>query len=412
MRHKTKPLEGVKVLDLTRYLAGPYCTMLLGGLGAEVIKIEPPGSGDFYRDRAPYAGPGGVSLNRQTPSDLGLGLIHRSRNKKSITLNLRDAEGLEIFRTLCKSADVVVENYSPGVMAAMGCDYETLKSLNPKIVLCSISGFGQSGPLRDWRAFDTVAQAMSGIMSITGFENNPPVRCGAAIADTVAPLVAVMGVLAALLRRGITGEGDWVDVAMLDVLAFLLPEVVEYYQADMVKFPLGNRHPGGVPFNTFEADDGYVCIATVMDTDWHALLTAMERSDLIDDPRFLNVAERRLNVAEVESIVGSWVKQRRRDDVVETLQRHAVVCGPVLTIEEMLRSPQLRARGMLTDLAMPTGEKVPNAIGFGLPVRFVDNPLEFDQAAPMLGEHNDEIFSELAGLNGDDLARLRELGIV
>ncbi|MFT4585662.1 MAG: crotonobetainyl-CoA:carnitine CoA-transferase CaiB-like acyl-CoA transferase [Gammaproteobacteria bacterium] len=412
MRGKTKPLDGVKVLDLTRYLAGPYCTMLLGGLGAEVIKVETPGTGDFYRDRAPYAGPEGVSLKRRTASDLGLGIIHRSRNKKSITLNLRDPEGLEIFRSLVKNVDVVVENYSPGVMEAMGCDYETLKSLNPKIILCSISGFGQTGPLRDWRAFDTVAQAMSGIMSITGFESNPPVRCGAAIADTVAPLVAAMGVLAALLRRGITGEGEWVDVAMLDVLAFLLPEVVEYYQADMIDFPLGNRHPGGVPFNTFETRDGYVCIATVMDADWYALLTAMERSDLIDDPRFLHVAERRANVAEVESIVGAWVKQRLRDDVVETLQRHTVVCGPVLSIEEMLQSPQLRARGMLTELETPTGEQVPNAVGFGLPVRFVDNPLTFDQPAPVLGEHNDEVFRELAGFDRDDLARLRKLGIV
>jgi crotonobetainyl-CoA:carnitine CoA-transferase CaiB-like acyl-CoA transferase len=412
MRRKTKPLEGMKVLDLTRYLAGPYCTLLLGGLGAEVIKVEPPGTGDFYRDRAPYAGPEGVSSKRQTPSDLGLGIIHRSRNKKSITLNLRDPEGLEIFRSLCKNVDVVVENYSPGVMQAMGCDYETLKALNPKIILCSISGFGQSGPLRDWRAFDSVAQAMSGIMSITGFENNPPVRCGAAIADTVAPLVATMGVLAALLRRGITGEGDWVDVAMLDVLAFLLPEVVEYHQGAMIDFPLGNRHPGGVPFNTFEALDGHVCIATVTDADWHALLTAMDRPDLIEDPRFLHVADRRLNVAEAESIVGAWVKPRQRDDVVEILQRHTVVCGPVLTIDEMLRSPQLRARGMLTELETPTGEVVPDAVGFGLPIRFVDNPLTFDQAAPQLGEHSDEIFSKLAGLDGNDLTRLRNRGVV
>jgi crotonobetainyl-CoA:carnitine CoA-transferase CaiB-like acyl-CoA transferase len=411
MNLKVKPLEGVKVLDLTRYLAGPYCTLLLGGLGAEVIKIEPV-HGDFYRDRAPYAGPKGVSSTRQTEQDVGLGLAHRARNKKSVTLNLRDPKGLDVFRSMCANADIVVENYSPGVLKAMGCDYETLKGINPKIILCSISGFGQDGPLSDWRAYDPVAQAMSGIMSITGYDDKPPVRCGAAIADTVAPIVAVMGVLAALLRRGITGEGDWVDVAMLDVLTFLLPEVVEYYQGGMVEFPVANRHPGGVPFNAFAARDGHVCIATITDNDWHSLLRAMGRSELIDDPRFTHVTERRANREAIEHLVGEWVEQHDRDDVVSTLQQHAVVCGPVLTIEEMLQNTQLQARGMLPGLHLPGGQAIPGAVGFGMPLRFADNPLSFDQPPASLGEHNIAVYRELAGLSEEDIEQLAKAGVM
>ena len=412
MKTTPKPLEGLRVLDLTRYLAGPYCTMLLAGLGAEVIKIEPPGRGDIYRNRAPFAGPNGVSEHRQSPQDVGLGLVHRSRNKKSITLNLHEAEGQALLRSLCENVDVVVENYSPGILLKMGCDYDTLKALNERIILCSISGFGQDGPMRDWRAYDPIGQAVGGIMAITGFRDKSPVRCGAAIADTVTPLVAVIGVLSALLRRGITGKGDWVDVAMLDVLAFLLPEVVEFYQAGMMKFPLENRHPGGVPFNTFAAIDGHVSLACITDKDWQALLDAMDRSDLIDDARFTHVTERRVNLETVEAIVGEWVGKQKRDAVVDILQQYKVVCGPVLSLDEVLESAQLRARGMFPGLELPTGETIANAVGLGVPIQFTEGPLKFDQAAPKLGEHNVAVYRELAGIDEVALEGLSQRGIV
>lgn len=412
MKTKPKPLEGLRVLDLTRYLAGPYCTMLLAGLGAEVIKIEPPGRGDIYRDRAPFAGPNGVSDHRQSPQDVGLGLVHRARNKKSITLNLHEAEGQALLRTLAENVDVVVENYSPGILSKMGCDYETLKALNERIIVCSISGFGQDGPMRDWRAYDPIGQAVGGIMAITGFADKSPVRCGAAIADTVTPLVAVIGVLSALLRRGITGKGDWVDVAMLDVLAFLLPEVLEFYQGGMMKFPLENRHPGGVPFNTFSAIDGHVSLACITDKDWHALLHSMDRVDLIDDARFTHVAERRRNLEIVEAMVADWVGKQKRDTVVDILQRNKVVCGPVLSLDEVLESAQLRARGMFPGLELPTGEAIPDAVGLGMPIQFTEGPLKFDQAAPKLGEHNAAVYRELAGIDEVALEGLSQRGIV
>ncbi len=412
MKTTPKPLEGLRVLDLTRYLAGPYCTMLLAGLGAEVIKVEPPGRGDIYRNRAPFGGPKGVSDHRQTPQDVGLGLVHRARNKKSITLNLHEAEGRALLRTLCEDVDVVVENYSPGILAEMGCDYETLKALNERIILCSISGFGQDGPMRDWRAYDPIGQAVGGIMAVTGFHDKPPVRCGAAIADTVTPLVAVIGVLSALLRRGITGKGDWVDVAMMDVLAFLLPEVVEFYQGGMMKFPLENRHPGGVPFNTFAATDGHVSIACITDKDWQALLGAMDRGDLLDDARFTHVEDRRENLETVEAIVAEWVGKQKRDAVVDILQGAKVVCGPVLSLDEVLESAQLRMRGMFPGLELPSGEMIPNAVGLGMPIQFREDPLKFDQAAPELGQHNAAVYRDLAGIDEVTLDRLHQNGIV
>jgi len=408
----SKPLDGVRVLDLTRYLAGPYCTLLLAGLGAEVIKIESPGRGDVYRERAPFVGPHGCNSSRVSEQDIGIGLIHRSRNKKSITLNLHEEEGRELFRTLCKNVDVVVENYSPGVMDKMGCGFETLSALNPRLILCSISGFGHTGPLKNWRAYDPVVQGMSGLMAATGYKGNPPVRSGAAVADTVAPLVAVIGVLAALTRRANTGSGDWVDVAMLDALTFIMPEVMEFFQGGALSFPLENRHPGGVPFNMFETRDGYVYIATVTDSDWQTLLEAMGRLDLRDDPRFVRLADRNKHLDEVEGVVSAWVKTKSRCDVVETLQRCKVACGPVLDMEDVLNSKQLEARGMLVDLTMPDGTTVPNTRGLGIPIRFANGELAFDRPAPLLGEHNTEIFSALAGLDADDMAALTGKNII
>lgn len=407
-----KPLDGLRVLDLTRYLAGPYCTMLLAALGAEVIKIEPPGRGDLYRTRAPFVGPQGCHTIRQTDADVGIGLVHRARNKKSITLNLHEGAGRAVFKTLCRNADVVVENYSPGVLDEMDCSYGTLSGLNPRLILCSISGFGQTGPLKDWRAYDPVIQAMSGLMSITGYAGNPPVRCGAAVADTVAPLVGVIGVLAALLRRGITGKGDWVDVSMLDALTFIMPEVMEYFQGGGLKKPMANRHPGGAPFNIFEAADGHVYIATITDLDWQTLLIAMGRDDLLDDVRFSRLAARHVHIEEVEALVSAWVGTKHRDEVVTTLQRRKVACGPVLSLEEVLRSKQLEARGMLVDLELPGGGKVPGVRGLGIPIHFANGPLGFDQPAPRLGEHNAEVYRDLASLDQQQLDALVADGVI
>ena len=407
-----KPLEGIRVIDMTRYLAGPHCTMLMAGLGAEVLKIEPPGRGDIFRNRPPFGGSEGYALKKQNEDDLGFGLLHRARNKKSVTLDLRADEGKKLFADLCAKTDVVVENFAPGIMAKMGFSYEDLREINPRLVLCSISGFGNTGPMKERRAYDPIVQAMSGLMTLTGFEGQPPVRTGAAIADTATPMIAVIGVLSALMRRQSTGRGDWVDVSMLDALAFLMPEVIEYYQGGAITPPLANRHPGGAPFNSFHATDGYVYVATVTDEDWNNLLRAMGREDLIDDPRYAHLPDRHVHVDEVEALVEDWVATRPRDKVVEILQSHQVACGPVLEMDEALASEQLRARDMLIPLETPDGDPVPGINGLGVPIRFADDPVQFDAPAPELGQHNDEIYGELLGLDDGELSRLKDAGVI
>jgi crotonobetainyl-CoA:carnitine CoA-transferase CaiB-like acyl-CoA transferase len=407
-----KPLSGVIVLDLTRYLTGPYCTFLLGGLGAEVIKIEAPVGKEKSRERPPYGGLKGAGFVRQTPDDMNLGLLHRARNKKSLTLNLRHQEGMRLFKELCCKADIVVENYAPGVLERMGIDYPVLRDLNPRLILCSISGFGQTGPLREWRAYDGVIQAMSGISSITGYPDQPPVRCGAAISDTTAPLFAVIGLLAALRQREQTGHGEWVDISMLDTSLFHLPEILELFMAGTEPQQRGNDHTVGTPFNNYEASDGYVAVSVVTDSDWENLLTAIGREDLLTDERFATRISRRQHVEAIGTIVGDWIKQRSKAEAGEILQRHRVPAGPVLTLPEVMTNQQIRARQMVVDLDHPTQGSLPGMKGLGMPIRFVERPCEFDQPAPLHGAHNAEVYQRLLGLESEALEALRSKGVI
>lgn len=407
-----KPLSGITVLDLTRYLAGPYCTLLLGGLGAEVIKVESPGRGDPHRSNPPFVGPEGCGYRKQLPEDVGLTHIHRGRNKQSITLNLRVAEGKALFLDLCRQADVVVENFSPGVLDNMGIAYETLKAVNPKLILCSISGFGQTGPLREWRAYDPVIQAMSGIASVTGYPDRPPIRCGAAVSDVVAPLFGVIGVLAALRRRDTNGAGEWVDVAMLDTSAFLLPEVLEYFNGGLIPQRRGNDHAAGTPLNTYPTRDGYVTVAVASDKDWGCLLTVLGREDLVGDERFTDRLTRREHIADIEEMVSTWMAERTSDDAVNVLQAHQIAAGSVQSLQEMTDSVQLQARDMIVELSHPSTGPITGTKGFGMPIRFTDNPLSFDQPAAELGAHNEEVYGRLLGLGPEAIAELRQKDII
>ncbi|MGE0826427.1 MAG: CaiB/BaiF CoA transferase family protein [Candidatus Binatia bacterium] len=407
-----KPLAGIVVLDLTRYLAGPYCTLLLAGLGAEVIKIEPPGRGDLHRRFPPFLGPHGATSQPRSPEDMGVFMLHRARNKKSITLDLYQPEGRTIFKDLCRQADIVVENYSPGVLDEMGAGYATLKELNPRLILCSISGFGQNGPLRDWRAYDPVIQSMSGIASVTGFGDRPPVRCGAAISDTVAPLFAIIGIQAALRRRDKTGAGEWVDIAMLDTSFFLQPDLLELFNGGIEPQRRGNTHAAGTPLNTYATRDGYVTICATTDKNWQCLLAALGREDLREDPRFATPLSRRENIRDIEEMVASWLQNRETTEAVETLQRHEVPAGPVNRLPDLLTHPHLQARQMVVDLEHPTAGRLPQGKGFGMPIRFVDHPVQFDQPAPLLGAHNDEVYRDRLGIDPATLDTLREKGVI
>jgi formyl-CoA transferase len=407
-----KPLAGIVVLDLTRYLAGPYCTLLLAGLGAEVIKIEPPGKGDLHRQFPPFVGPQGAASQPQSADDMGVFMLHRARNKKSITLNLYHPEGRELFKALCRKADVVVENYSPGVMDEMGVSYAALQELNPGLILCSISGFGQNGPLRDWRAYDPVIQSMSGIASVTGYPDRPPVRCGAAISDTVAPLFAIIGILAALRRREQSGAGEWVDIAMLDTSFFLQPDLLELLNGGIEPRRRGNTHAAGTPLNTYPTRDGFVTVAVTTDKNWQCLLAALERGDLKTDARFATPLARREHIQVIDEMVAEWLRDRTTADAVAVLQHHEVPAGPVQTLPDLLTDPQLQARQMVVDLEHPSAGPLPGVKGFGMPIRFVEHPVQFDQPAPLLGAHNEEIYGTVLGLDAAARAELQAKGVI
>jgi crotonobetainyl-CoA:carnitine CoA-transferase CaiB-like acyl-CoA transferase len=406
-----KPLEGVVVLDLTRFLAGPYCTLLLAGLGAEVIRLEPP-AGDPYRSHPPFGGPKGAALTRQTEDDIGLSLLHRARGKKSVTLNLRAPAGVDLFLRLCAGADVVAENFLPGTLDKMGLAYPALQAANPRVILCSISGFGQRGPYRDWRAFDPVVQGMSGISSVTGYPDHPPVRCGAAVGDTSASLYGVIGILSALRARERSGQGDWVDVSMLDGSFFLLPDVIEFVTAGAEPDRRGNGHPGTVPFNVYRAQDGWITLCAVTSAEWHAVLRALGTPELASDPRYEpSAVSRRAHRAEIDALLQDWVGQRTVSEAVRVLQAHHVSAGPVRDLREAFEDEHLQAREMVVPIEHPTLGPVPGARGVGMPIKFVNHQAAFDTPAATLGAHNAEVYGRL-GLGPADLEALRAQGVI
>jgi len=408
-----RPLAGLVVLDVSRFLAGPYCTLLLGGLGAEVIKVEPPGEGDPYRPRPPFAGPEGAGLTRRTSDDVGITFLHRARDKKSVTLNLRHPEGIALFGRLCARADVVVENFAPGTMDAMGLGYDTLQGWNPRLVLCSISGFGQDGPRRDWRAYDPIVQAMSGIVARTGEADGPPLRAGALVSDTTAALYAVIGILAAIRARETTGQGDWVDVSMQDGSFFLLPDAIEFLSAGMAPERTGNTHPAGAPFNVYRAADGWVSVCAVTQRDRDNVLAALGRPDLAREPRFaggpaITPEARR----ELDDLVGAWIAARPAMDAVRAFQAHKVPASPVPGVEELVEDEHLRAREMVVGLDHPTRGPIPGARALGMPLKFRHHPARFEAPPPALGAHNAEVYGRLLGLDAAALADLHARGIV
>ncbi|MBI2877539.1 MAG: CoA transferase [Candidatus Tectomicrobia bacterium] len=412
-----KPLEDLLVLDLTRFLSGPYCTLILGGLGAEVIKIEEPGIGDPTRDTYPFAGKAGVTIERSSDEDLSLGILHRARNKKSITLNLKSEKGKELFRELVRRADVLVENFAAGVMERLGLAYEVLREINPRMIYCSISGFGHTGPNRDFTAFDPVIQAMSGATAMTGFPEGPPVRPGIAAGDTTAPFHALVGILTALHWRERTGQGQAVDISMQDCLFFTLPDSVELYAAGDLPRRAGNTHlnPGGrrtAPFNLYRTRDGEFVICGSTEKQWNGVLQAIGREDLIGDPRYAQKSQRGTRADEVDLLIQGWAEQRSLQEALEVLREQRVPCGPVLGIDQLMGDPQIRAREMAVALEHPTLGQLDGLQGLGLPVKLSQTPGKFDRPAPLLGQHNQEVYRDLLGLSAEELERLKQEGVV
>ncbi len=386
------PLGGLRVLDLTHMLAGPYCTWLLGALGAEVTKVEMPGEGDFTRSIAPFIGGASVYFSSV------------NRNKRSIALNLKQPAGRAALLRLAERADVFVENNRPGVMARLGLDYETVARINPRVVYASISGFGQTGPYRQRPAFDAVVQAMAGMMSITGNEDGPPARVGASIGDIGASLFGVIGILAALTDRASTGRGARIDVAMFDSqIALLENALARYLNAGDLPDRLGSRHPLITPFQAFATKDNPIVVCVDTDAQWRRFCEIIGRADLITNPLFADSNTRTRHHAALEPELQTALSKRSCADWLAVLEAGAVPAGPVNDIAAVAADPQVEARGMI--------RRVGDGAFVKQPVRFstyADTP---ERPPPRLGEHTEAVLAEF-GYSQEEIAAMKAEGAI
>ena len=396
-----KPLGGVRVLDLTRVLAGPFCTMNLADLGAEVIKIEMPGSGDDSRSFAPLM-----------PSGDSAYFYSVNRGKRSVTLDLRSEEGAAIFAELAAKSDVVVENFSPGTMERFKLGYARLKAANPKIILCSISGFGQTGPMTSAPAYDIVAQALGGTMSITGNPGGEPVRCGVSVGDLSAALYGVIAIMSALRVRDRDGVGNHVDIAMLDCQVAMLEDALARYSVSgMIPERLGTRHPSITPFQQFRAADDYFVMGAGNEAIWLRFCDVIGMPQLKDDPRFLTNHDRTANHTELETILARIFATRPREHWLRLLADASVPCAPIANIEEVTRDPHLAARNMILHAEHPDfdGLIVPGSPLKSVGAAACDIPLT---RAPRLGENTDEVLASVLGYDSQRLSELRRRSII
>ncbi|WP_371366697.1 Acetyl-CoA:oxalate CoA-transferase [Sporomusa rhizae] len=388
-----KALQELVVLDLTRVLAGPYASMMLADFGANVIKIETPDGGDDSRAFGPFAGTESVYF------------MSLNRNKRSMTLNLKTAEGKQIFIDMVKKADVVLENYRPGTMEKLGLGYDTLKEINPSIIYAACSGFGHTGPYSKKPAYDVIVQGMGGVMSITGQENGEPTRVGASIGDITAGLFAVIGLLTALHHRNQTGEGQKVDVAMLDCqVAILENAIARYLASGKVPTPLGNRHPSITPFEPFKAKDGYVIIAVGNDKLWEKFCNLIGRQELINDERFATNPARTENQRQLKAILDDVFPDKTVDEWLAALDGQGIPSGPLNTVDRVINDPQIKARDMIVETVHSVAGPVKMA---GIPIKMSATPGAVENAAPLLGEHTEEILKEMLGLTSEQVAELR-----
>jgi CoA:oxalate CoA-transferase len=390
-------LDGIRVLDLTRVLAGPFCTALLGDLGAEVIKVETPG-GDDYRHVPPF--------DEETG---GLFLL-LNRGKKSISLDIRSEAGRQIVRRLASNCDVVVENFRPGVMEQMGLGYAELSRANPRLIYVSISGFGQTGPMGNLPAYDLIIQAMTGFMDVSGEPDGPPMMTGESVADLATGLFASWSVLAALLSRQRDGKGQFVDVAMYDCLFNFLPAALtQHLYGDAPPTRVGNRHQLGAPFGVFAAADGHFTIAVLNPKQFAKLARAMGRPELAEDPRFSDNSVRNDNHAPLKACIEAWSGSLSVSDVVAALQRHDVPCSPILSVAEAAESAQAQARSLLRPASTAHGRPISVMTQ---PVKFSGMPASSRLAPPALGADGPVILADLLDMAPDDIAALAREGVL
>lgn len=392
------PLEGLKVLDLTRVLAGPYCTMLLGDLGADIIKVEMPVKGDDSRHFGPYQ-------NGESAYFMSL-----NRNKRSMTLNLKSEKGKELLKAFVKKVDVIVENFRPGTMEKLGLGYDVLKEINPKLIYAASSGFGHSGPYSKKPAYDGVVQAMGGIMSITGAKGGEPTRVGPSIGDIAAGLFTAIGVLSALNHRHTTGIGQKVDVAMLDCqVAMLENAIARYVVTKEIPKPAGNRHTSIVPFEPFETKDSKIVVAAGNDALWKKYCTVAGLEDIMMDPLYATNPKRNENYEALRPILALKMKEKTTEDWNKLLDEAGVPNGPINYVDKVLENEQVIARDMIVEVDHPVAGtlKMP-----GVAIKLSETPGKIETAAPLLGQHSKEILKEFFDYSDEDVDKLTSEGVL
>lgn len=403
----TEALTGIRVLDLSRILAGPTCTQLLGDLGADVVKIERPRAGDDTRKWGPpyVEGPDG-------PTAESAYFLSANRNKRSVAIDISSREGQDMVRRLLACCDVLVENFKVGDLGRYGLGWEQLREEFPRLVYCSITGFGQTGPYAPRAGYDYLAQGLGGIMSITGDPEGLPMKVGVGIADVMCGMYATVAILAALRHRDATGEGQHIDAALLDTqIAWLINEGTNYLLSGKVPRRLGTEHPNIVPYKTFESADGYVILAVGNDGQFQKWCAFAEAAVLAVDPRFATNSLRIQHRAELYAVMPGVMRRKTTKEWVEGLAALGVPCGPVNSLDQVFTDPQVQARGMRLDLphASAAAGTVPLIAN---PLKMSATPPSYRHSPPTLGEHTDEVLHELLGLDGAELARLREAGTI
>ena len=393
------PLEGIRVVDLTRILAGPYCTMMLGDMGAEIIKVENPDGGDDTRSWGPPF-LNGVSTY----------FISINRNKKSLTLNLKDERGKELLRDLIRKSDIMVENFRPGTLDKLGFSWEEIHRINPAMIFASLSGFGQTGPRKSEPGFDVVIQGEGGLMSITGEPDGPPNKVGASVADITAGMLAAQGILLSLYHREKTGVGQMVDVGMLDgQVALLTYHANGYFATGKIPPRRGNKHPSITPYETYSCKDGYFNLGVGNDSLWRRFCDAMGLGEIKEDPKFAVNKDRVDNRLELQEILDAIFAEKTVEETLDGLRGAGVPCGPINNLAQVLSEPQVLAREMVVDVDVPVAG--PTKVT-GVPIKLSETPGSVRTPPPTLGQHTEEVLESVLGMDEAQRNALRQEGVV
>jgi len=410
---KKNILQGIRVLDLSQFLSGPHTTLLLAGLGAEVIRVDNPKTGTALAKTPIYYGKEGPSFKKRDKTDLGIAFLKRCRGKKSVTIDLKSKKGHELFLKLAKESDILVENFSVGVTERLKVDWPFLSQINPRLIYCSLTGYGSKGPDRHRKGYDITTQAMSGLMSVTGQSDGPPTKAGTPLADTISAGFALSGILAALYQRESTGVGQFVDVSMIDTLfSLLFDDPIDCFEELGLNFQQGNRLVRFSPFNTYPTKDGWIVICSGTDVMWKRICSVIKKQELAEDENWSRMDWRVANNDQVDELLISWTSTQLTKDALKNLEEKDVVVSPVQNINDLLNWPHLKSRGMINEVEHPQLGKLKGLKAAGFPIQFSAAETGYKTPAVPSGTNNHEIFVELLGLEESEYEELKNMKVI